>query len=64
MDTTASRELERLERAYRDRVQEVRAAPLSWEKKERMIRQLGLKYDAERRKLQSGRERERLEGRR
>jgi hypothetical protein len=56
MDTTTEIRdgLEALERAYRARVQEVRAAPLSWEKKEKSIRQLGLRYDAERRKLENG----------
>jgi hypothetical protein len=53
MDATASRDLERLEAEYRRRVAEIRAAPgLSWEKRERTIRELGLRFDKKRKQLQ------------
>jgi hypothetical protein len=51
----STKALEDLEIEYRRRVAEIRMAPgLSWEKREKTIRELGLRYDRERRKLQSG----------
>jgi hypothetical protein len=53
MNTEAGKALERLVREHRRRVAEVRADnSLSWEKKERAIRELGLKFDKERKQLE------------
>jgi hypothetical protein len=51
MDTKTK--AEDLEQLYRERVAEVRSDNfLSWEKKERQIRELGLKFDEDRKQLQ------------
>jgi hypothetical protein len=53
MDTTATKDLERLEKEYRRKVAEIRSSPgLSWEKKERTVRELGVRYDQDRNELE------------
>jgi len=54
MDTkTKAEDLERLVVEHRRKVNEVRADDsLSWEKKERAIRELGLKFDKDRKELE------------
>jgi hypothetical protein len=52
MSTTAEA-LERLEQEYKHKRAEVRSDnSLSWEKKERTVRELGLEYDRARKQLQ------------
>jgi hypothetical protein len=52
MSTTA-KDLEALERDYSAKVAEIRADPeLSWEAKERRIREQGLKFDKLRKQLE------------
>jgi hypothetical protein len=51
--TTKTKDLETLGRDYRERKAQIRAdSSLSWEKKERAIRELGLKFDKERKQLE------------
>jgi hypothetical protein len=54
MSTATTRDkYEALERAYRRKVAEIRQNPeLSWEKQELKIRELGLKYDKQRKQLE------------
>jgi hypothetical protein len=53
MNTEQGRRLEALVKEHRRRVAEVRADnSLSWEKRELKIRELGLKFDMERRELE------------
>jgi hypothetical protein len=55
MDTTAARDLERLEHSYRERKAQIRAdSSLSWEKKELAVRRLGKEYDRERKQAERG----------
>ena len=52
--TTRTKDLERLERDYRKRKAQIRAdSSLSWEKKERAVRELGLRFDKECKQLES-----------
>jgi hypothetical protein len=53
MDTTATKDLERLEAEYLKRKRVIRENPqLSFEKKELAVRWLGLEYDSRRRELE------------
>lgn len=52
MSTTA-KDLDRLEADYRVKVAKIRSdESLSWEAKERQVRELGLKFDKDRKQLQ------------
>jgi hypothetical protein len=51
--TTKSKDLERLERDYRERKAQIRAnSSLSWEKQEKAVKALGDEYHARRRALE------------
>jgi hypothetical protein len=53
MDTTATRDLEALERDYLKRKAEIRSdETLSYEKKELAVRRLGLEYDRRRKEAE------------
>ncbi len=52
--STETKDLKRLEHDYLERKAQIRAdSSLSWEKKERAIRELGLKFDKDRKQLES-----------
>jgi hypothetical protein len=53
MSTATTKDLEELSSDYKRKVAEIRADDsLSWEKQVLRIRELGLRYDAERRKIE------------